>query len=977
MTAELPSLPSRSLLLVGRDRELAALHVQLANAVAGRGSLVLISGEAGVGKTALMDVFAHEAGDAGARVLFGNCYDRSKTPPYGPWIESLTRRTATDRGSFPPLPAPPLLAAAPNRDVLFTRMREYFAMVAAEYPLVLVLEDLHWADTVSLDLLRFLARGLASLPLLIIVTYRDDELDRVHPLAEVIPLLVREAPVARLALRPLDAVATRALVDAHYRLSDNDAARLAAFMVGHTEGNALYITELLRTLEEERFLHYEHGQWRVEPLTYLPLPILIKQIVDARLARLGDEVAALLGIAAVIGHEVPLVIWKAVTTADEETLGTLAERAEAAHLVTIWEDGCGIRFTHALIHKVLYEDIPALRRRRMHRQVGEVLAALSALDPDAVAYHFQQAGDERAAAWLTRAGERAEDAQALVAAAERYETAFTLLDAQQGDASERGWLRLLAASLRNYQRPEPALVWVEEVVRLAKGAGDASLAARAQAMHGLLQCYRGDFRVGMADLQSARDVIDQLPPVTPAVRRREEQIDRIANRGTLTAFLAYLGHLAKARVQGERHLATMSTSVPTPAQLGAVADVHTGLSLVYAMQGESALARRSYAACIAAYERINHSVLMLMKQREELIFAVLPYMADDLAERERVAAVAEGTASRLIAAGTRDDTDLPVYARIPLLVLEGHWREARQILERPDTANITRNSHFRNFMLGPLARAQGDAERAWRCVHEVWPDGPTTKPGNRFVEFTLPLQLLAAVLALDAGDLATPRAWLDAHRRWLDFAGATLGRSEGELLEAEWHRASGDVTRAYQHAELALVHATAPRQPLALLAAHRMLGILDGEGGRVAEAERHFVAALALADACRVPYERTLTLLALADLLTSSDRRMRAQAALDEARMICLPMDAHLALTYAERIAARLTATANRLPAGLSPRELDVLRLIAAGLSNAAIADRLFVSPRTVKVHVANIYRKLGVANRADAARVAADYDLT
>ena len=324
--------------------------------------------------------------------------------------------------------------------------------MSAEHPIVLVLEDLHWADTASLDLLRFLARSLASLSLLLVVTYRDEEVDRRHPLATLLPLLMREAPVERIDLRSLDAAASRALVVARYDLAAEAASRLAAFLIDRTEGNALFMTELLRTLEGEGLLHRHDGQWQVETIAHTPVPRLLAQIVDARLARLGDDADALLAVAAVIGQKVPLAVWAAVTQVDEETLTTLAERAEAAHLVTAWPNGAGIGFTHALIREILYESMPALRRRRLHRQVGEALLALPAPDPDDMAYQFQQAGDARAIAWLVRAGERAEAAFARRTAAERYEAAVEILrDADRAVAEEFGWLQLRAAILRRYE----------------------------------------------------------------------------------------------------------------------------------------------------------------------------------------------------------------------------------------------------------------------------------------------------------------------------------------------------------------------------------------------------------------------------------------------------------------------------------------------------------------------------------------------
>jgi len=966
--------------LVGRNRELVVLRDQLTAALAGRGNLMLISGEAGVGKTALADALCREAADAGAHILIGHCYDRTETPPYGAWIEIVQYfRALPLQADAPPVPS---LENVTGQATLFAQARDFLvAALAAERSLVMVLEDMHWADTASLDLLRSLARGINSLPLLIIVTYRDDELNRHHPLAELIPLLVREAPVERLDLHPLDADAARALVRNRYDLPNEDAVRLAAYLIERTEGNALFMIELLRTLEEEGFLHHDGGRWHVEAVMHAPVPRLLKQVIDARLIRLGDDAVALLAIAAVIGQEVALAIWEGVSRRDEETLLAVAERAEAAHLITAWGSGEGIRFSHALIREVLFESIPAPRRRRMHRQVGEALIAQPPVNPDTVAYHFQQAGDGRAATWLMQAGERAEDAHALAAAADRYEGAFTLLDTQQGSAEERGLLRLRAAALRRYQYPERAFGWVEEAISLAAEAEDVSLAARAQALRGLFGVYRG---VGTAivDLTAAVATVEGLPPGTGVARRCEQQIDKIANRGTLIDSLAYVGRLAEARSQGVHYLALHDPSESTPGKLGERADVYNALALVYAMQGEPTQSRQAYAAGIAAHEAISYDLAVFLLRREELALAVLPYQTDDLPERERAADVAVQAALRVIVGGSRVGIADPQVARLPVLVLEGHWREARQIADLPDTLNLANHMHFRNFAFGPLARAQGDAERAWRCVREAWPEGPTTEPGEQIMPFAVPLQLLAAALALDVGDLATARIWLDAHHRWLDFMNAALGQSEGQAWEAEWYRAAGNATTARVHAEQALRYATTPRQPLALLAAHRLLGTLDVAAGRVAAAERHFAMSLALADACRAPHERALTLLAHAELVAASGNNAEATLMLDEVRAICTPINAHPALRMAEQVRNDLAHAVNpaapvAIPhAGLSAREVEVLRLVAAGHTNAAIADQLYLSVGTVKAHVGNIFAKIGVRNRAAATRFAIDHGL-
>jgi ATP/maltotriose-dependent transcriptional regulator MalT len=474
------------------------------------------------------------------------------------------------------------------------------------------------------------------------------------------------------------------------------------------------------------------------------------------------------------------------------------------------------------------------------------------------------------------------------------------------------------------------------------------------------------------------EVIDRLPPGSGVARRREQLIDKVTNRGTLISTLAYGGYLAEARTQGEAYLARFKDATTMAAALGAIADAHGGLAVAYAYQGEPVLARQSYAAAVAAYQACDNHALALRSQREELILAVLPYQADDLAGRERIVAETERMAAWVLEHGGHANPDLPRYARIPLLVLEGEWHEARLILEQTDAPDVTLSlRRARAFSLGTLARAQGNAEMAWRCVHEPWLVRPDAEPGGMTGgALQLHFQLLAAGLALDAGDLAAARGWLDLHRRWLEFMDRTLGRADGEVLEAEWHRAAGDAASAREHAKQALALATTPRQPLAFLSAHRMLGILATDAGERAAAEEHFSQALTLANACRAPYERALTLTAHAELLLMTNDHRRAHALLDEARALCLPLDAAPALAQIERLAAQLDRPTDRPPAGLTAREVEVLRLVAAGLSNTQIAQRLFVSPNTVKVHLTRILAKIGVPDRVAATEFARQHGI-
>jgi ATP/maltotriose-dependent transcriptional regulator MalT len=239
----------------------------------------------------------------------------------------------------------------------------------------------------------------------------------------------------------------------------------------------------------------------------------------------------------------------------------------------------------------------------------------------------------------------------------------------------------------------------------------------------------------------------------------------------------------------------------------------------------------------------------------------------------------------------------------------------------------------------------------------------------------LTLQRLASALALDAGDTTTARAWLDMHGAWLAWSGAVLGVADGRVAWAAYYRAAGDTEQARAHAERALVCASAPRQPLALLAAHRLLGELDTDAGRLAAGSAHLADALALADACAAPYERALTLLAAAELRAATGEHEAARAALAETRALLDPLGAQPVLARARALAATLPPAAAR-PAGLTAREAEVLRLVAAGLTNAQAAERLSLSPHTINTHLTAIYGKLGVATRGAAIRFALEHHL-
>ncbi len=309
-------------------------------------------------------------------------------------------------------------------------------------------------------------------------------------------------------------------------------------------------------------------------------------------------------------------------------------------------------------------------------------------------------------------------------------------------------------------------------------------------------------------------------------------------------------------------------------------------------------------------------------------------------------------------------------------MLDGRWDEADEILrDLPPTGN----AYLRREVTAAaviLARHRGQPAAAWAEIEAVLADGTATEPGDDIHQEGLFLQRSAAELCLAADDLAGGRDWLEAHDRWLAWNGCELGRAEGRLGWARWYHAAGDSAAARAAADEALAMAADPVQPLVLLAAHRLLGEIDAEARQYPAAETHLAAALEFAAACEVPFERALTQLALAELRIASGAREAARPLLDEVRPVGEALRAYPLLRQVAALDAR-PAAVRPGPAGLTPRELEVLRLLSRRMTNPEIAETLFVGQRTVQTHVEHIFGKLDVANRREAAEAAIRLGIT
>ncbi len=868
------------------------------------------------------------------------------------------------------------VGAATSQAALLQQVLDFFAALAAEHPLLLLLDDLHWADPASLDLLRFLARSLADVPALLIATYRSDELTRRHPLYRLLPALVRESGAERLDLRALDRAAIGALVAARHPLPEVETERLADYLLARTEGNALFVGELLRALAEEGALRQADGRWALGQLAGVAVPALLRQVIDGRVGRLDEGAQRLLAVAAVIGQVVPLALWTAVAEADEDAVLAVVEQGVEARLVVEADGGINVQFAHALIREAVYEGIAPLRRRQFHRRIAEVLAATRNPDPDAVAYHFQRVGDPRAVPWLIAAGDRAQDAYSWPTAAARFAAALAALEATGEDPGQRGWLLYRIARLRRLTEAGTSIAYLDAAARLAAAAGDAALAAGVLFTRGVCRALLGDFTAGLPELAAGVEAIEALAPAERGRLNAHSDIGDFAFvRGTLALWLAYPGRFAEAEAVGERFLADYPAPEAGDARWGsAYVDAVGALVITSVMLGKVEQARLVQARATALHRERGTFFQLAITMTITIQYRLVPYETERVAERRALAAETVGAWRRV---GGVADAEAAFLAALPLLRLEGHWHELNAPIPRGREASLA-------FVGVPIeqaivARAQGEAERAWETIRRLLPDGPRTPFGATSFFTGMPLLQLGAALALDAGDLAEARAWLEAQDRWLAGSGAVLGRAEGEGLWARYHQQAGDPDRARVHAERALAHATAPRQPLALLAAHRLLGESETDAGRSDEARRHLDVSLRLAEACEAPYERALALTARAELDAAMGAPDEARASLDEARAICEPLDARPALARIAALQARLDVppVVPAYPAGLSVREVEVLRLVAQGMTDAEAAERLFLSPRTVGQHLRSIYNKLGVSSRTAATRFAVEHGLT
>jgi DNA-binding CsgD family transcriptional regulator len=987
--------------LVGRARELAELEAVVDRSRRGERAVALVGGDAGIGKTRLVTALAERARDRGVEVLIGGCLDLDAGgAPYAPVVEALAdlvERLGPVEAAAGLGPEAehlgPAVAPGGRADELtgqtatLQAVRRVLAHLARRRPVLLVVEDAHWADRSTRDLIAFLVGAPSPPPVALVVTYRRDDLHRGHPLRPLLAELSRHPHVVHLGLEPLGRADAAALLAAVHGAPVDPV--LAEAIYRRAEGNPFFLEELVRA----------------GPATDGEVPSIVGEVMTARVAQLSPPAQEALRAAAVGGRRVSHDRLAAVVALDEPALADAVREAQAANLVTVEPERRRYEFRHALLHEAVYREVLPGERRRYHsayaRQLVDERAAgqrPSLEDLAELAHHWRGAGrpDEALAATLEAAA-AAEAAYATPEAHAYYELALQLWDQaahQAGHAHQAEHDDRADGGRADHDRP----LHRDVLLRAADAASRTGAFARAVELvtaaideldpvddpiaAGLLHERRAWFlwRAGREDEAVAdyRDAV-RLVPSSPATAARARVLaayaDALERGGTpgeagpwAEAAVAMAQEVASPFDEGHaRHalgvaleaagdtdgaLAELHRARELAERNGDVADVagtylHLWRILAEHGRGDEMVALAETAADFCRAAALDVAALLL-----DCMAAGFLHQLGRWDEAESRLPVDDAGIWGLPAVVVRVVSGLIAVDRGRLDVAEEHLETARALSAQIHDGRIN----------GLLAR--GRTELA------LWRD----QPGE-------------AAAAVVAGLALTSDDEMRARLCWLGLRAAADVAEQQRATTGRWavdRDGTDELARTLARLDERAQARRAPpasevRAAVASGAAERSRLEGRSDPGRWGEAARRWddLGFRAPATYCR--WRQAEATLAGGDRAQALPLWRAAWREADD-----LGAAALRAAIEADAISAALPLTADReddveaaaVPFGLTSRELEVLALVAAGRTNRQIGEALFISEKTASVHVSRILAKLGARSRAQAAAMASTVGL-
>ena len=942
----------QSPVLVGRDAFLTLIERRLADAAAGSGQLLFVAGEAGIGKTRLLGVIARQAHASGFAVARAAAFPGD--------VQSFAGLLLDLASDLVPAREPALRTLGGN---LASRLRPISAdagdahhrrrllvqdladlLVAADpgAAVLIVLEDLHWADELSLDVLGHLAGRLATRPVLVIGAYRSEELHSGLPMRELRARLLGQRLAEEIRLPRLGPDQTATVVGAV--LGRPAPTRVIAAIHERSDGIPLHVEELLAAIGEDALTPQSGAA-----VQSAAVPDTLGDAVLSRARRLAARTREVASAAAVIGRSFGFDLLTAITDAPLDEVAAALRELQDAYFVLPGSDAVSFDFRHALIRDALYADTDLPVRRRLHERVA-LTAAERGYRGAFISAHFEQAGCprpayEHAAAAAGEAASMSAQGEAL----ELYRRAVRNLPAGLAALDRAALFAALGDEAAATDDNTAAAEAYRAAHELAVGAGDVRAAAATAPRTAAVAHLIGeglDARVG-----TLRAALDDLDGVADADRERARL------RCAMAAAYMLDDRLDEAITQGELSRAESQRIGDEEAALNATATL--GSALVFTgrmeegwqlLQGAISRARGTQQEAEAArgYRLIGSAASQLMEYDRAERW---------LTEGIRYAEQAELWNHRHFMASH--------LAHVQWAT--GQWDTATQTAQQAlaDGRGGITTRITAQYVLGFLAMGRGDGEAADSLLREALVQGEQMAELQRL---SPPLWGLAEA-AWCRGDYGTALTLCErGYHASADVTDAAY-LFPYLLTGVRAYLAHGDIDAAESWSDRVGAVLTARGIPGTLPAIDHGRGLVLLARGEVSAAHQALESASESWQARRRFWEGSWARLDLAQAAVRARRRGEAAVLLDEARTIAAAADATTVVDAAGRLTASFDHTRQGEPwHPLSAREFEVARLVAAGLTNRQIAEQLVLSPKTISAHITHILTKLGAARRAEIA---------